>query len=100
MGWEYSVAGFMTVVLIGLTGIGGGVIMAPVLFYLCITPTLVDSDSVYGIVTKWIGTWRHATAACVRWEWVRAAVVVALPAAWAGSAEVYRFRVGARMSKW
>jgi len=53
--------GFGVGVLIGLTGIGGGSLMTPLL--LLFTPTAptvaIGTDLAYGAVTKTLGGWRH-----------------------------------------
>ncbi len=47
-------------VLIGLTGIGGGSLMTPLLLFAGIHPTVaIGTDLAYGAVTKTLGGWRH-----------------------------------------
>jgi uncharacterized protein len=47
--------------LVGMTGIGGGSIMTPLLILVVGTPpvTAVGSDLAYGAITKTVGGWRH-----------------------------------------
>lgn len=47
-------------VLIGLTGVGGGSLMTPLLLFAGIHPTVaIGTDLAYGAVTKTLGGWRH-----------------------------------------
>jgi uncharacterized membrane protein YfcA len=53
--------GFGVGILIGLTGIGGGSLMTPLLvLFAGISPTVaIGTDLAYGAVTKTLGGWRH-----------------------------------------
>ncbi len=53
--------GFGVGILIGLTGIGGGSLMTPLLvLFAGIPPTVaIGTDLAYGAVTKTLGGWRH-----------------------------------------
>src|SRR5213079_735469 len=53
--------GFLVGVLVGLTGIGGGSLMTPILILLFgYKPvTAIGTDLAYGAVTKTVGGWRH-----------------------------------------
>ncbi len=53
--------GFGVGILIGLTGIGGGSLMTPLLvIFAGINPTVaVGTDLAYGAITKTLGGWRH-----------------------------------------
>jgi uncharacterized membrane protein YfcA len=53
--------GFLVGGLVGLTGMGGGSLMAPVLILIFgVQPvTAVGTDLAYGAVTKTVGGWRH-----------------------------------------
>jgi uncharacterized membrane protein YfcA len=55
------VFGFGVGILIGLTGIGGGSLMTPLLvLFAGIPPTVaIGTDLAYGAVTKTLGGWRH-----------------------------------------
>src|SRR3954467_13415641 len=55
------VFGFGVGILIGLTGIGGGSLMTPLLILFAgIHPTAaIGTDLAYGAVTKTLGGWRH-----------------------------------------
>jgi uncharacterized protein len=69
---ELAVAGLIVGILIGATGIGGGVVMAPILLYLGIEPTIVvGSDLFYGFITKIVGTAQHYRQSSVNIRWVK-----------------------------
>src|SRR5437899_9372739 len=55
------VFGFLVGVLVGLTGVGGGSLMTPILILVFgFKPvTAVGTDLAYGAVTKTVGGWRH-----------------------------------------
>jgi uncharacterized membrane protein YfcA len=56
-----SLTGLLVGFLVGLTGMGGGALMTPVLIFVFgFKPTLaIGTDITYGAVTKWFGAWRH-----------------------------------------
>lgn len=55
------VFGFGVGILIGLTGIGGGSLMTPLLvLFAGVKPTIaIGTDLAYGAITKTVGGWRH-----------------------------------------
>jgi uncharacterized membrane protein YfcA len=59
--WQLSVAGVLIGILIGLTGMGGGALMTPILILLFgWDPTkAVGNDIAYAAITKIVGSWRH-----------------------------------------
>jgi uncharacterized membrane protein YfcA len=56
-----SIAGLMIGFLVGLTGMGGGALMTPVLiFFFGFEPTMaIGTDVTYAAVTKIAGSWKH-----------------------------------------
>lgn len=56
-----TLTGLLVGFLVGLTGMGGGALMTPILiFAFGFKPTLaIGTDITYGAVTKWFGAWRH-----------------------------------------
>ena len=56
-----ALAGLLVGVLIGLTGVGGGSLMAPILIYLFHfkAKVAVGSDLTYAAVAKVFGSWQH-----------------------------------------
>jgi uncharacterized protein len=56
-----TVTGLLIGFLVGLTGMGGGALMTPILIFVFgFKPTLaIGTDITYAAVTKWFGAWRH-----------------------------------------
>lgn len=53
-------AGLIVGALVGLTGMGGGALMTPILILVGIPPTTaVGTDLAYAAITKSVGAWRH-----------------------------------------
>ena len=65
-----TVIGFITGLLIGLTGTGGGVLLTPLLMVLTPYPavTLIGTDIVNGAFTKLLGVFEHRRLGQVRWR--------------------------------
>ena len=61
MSWQLSLAGLAIGVLVGMTGMGGGSLMTPMLILLFgFDPrTAVGTDILHGAVFKSFGAWRH-----------------------------------------
>lgn len=58
--------------LIGATGIGGGIIMAPILLFLGIQPSVVvGTDLFYSFITKCLGTVQHYRQGSVNSGWIK-----------------------------
>ncbi len=79
----YSVAGFAVGVLIGLTGVGGGSLMTPLLILLFgVHPaTAVGTDLLFAATTKTAGTWVHGMNRTIDWRVVRRLAVGSVPTA-------------------
>jgi uncharacterized membrane protein YfcA len=79
----YVVSGFAVGLLVGLTGVGGGSLMTPLLTLLFgINPTVaVGTDLAFASITKSAGTLAHRIRKTVHWDIVRRLCVGALPAA-------------------
>ncbi len=79
----YVVSGFAVGMLVGLTGVGGGSLMTPLLTLLFgINPTVaVGTDLAFASITKSAGTLAHRVRNTVHWEIVRRLCLGALPAA-------------------
>lgn len=72
---------------IGLTGMGGGAILTPLLLALGVSPTAaIGSDLVASLVMKPVAGSVHAKARTVRWDLVRWLSIGSVPAAFAGVA--------------
>jgi uncharacterized membrane protein YfcA len=77
-------------VLVGMTGMGGGSLMTPLLILIFgIQPTTaIGTDIFYSAVTKTVGGWRHFRMKTVNMELVRWLATGSVPAAIAGVALV------------
>ncbi|MBN8249670.1 MAG: sulfite exporter TauE/SafE family protein [Verrucomicrobia bacterium] len=77
------VAGLMVGLVVGVTGVGGGSLMTPILVFLFGIPpqTAVGTDLLYASVTKVFGTAVHHRHGSVDWAIVRRLAVGSLPAA-------------------
>jgi len=66
----YSLTGFAVGLLVGLTGVGGGSLMTPLLVLLFgVAPvTAVGTDLLFAAVTKAGGAWAHARRGNVDWR--------------------------------
>ena len=80
---SYVVSGFAVGALVGLTGVGGGSLMTPLLTLLFgVSPTVaVGTDLAFASVTKATGTLAHRVRGTVHWDIVRHLCYGALPAA-------------------
>jgi uncharacterized protein len=80
---SYIVCGFAVGLLVGLTGVGGGSLMTPLLTLLFgVSSTVaVGTDLAYASITKTAGTLTHRFRGTVHWEIVRHLSFGALPAA-------------------
>ena len=79
----YSIAGFLVGMLVGLTGVGGGSLMTPllVLLFNFHPATAVGTDLLYASVTKTVGTFVHGKQSTVNWRIVGRLALGSLPAA-------------------
>ncbi len=70
MDWVYALSGFAVGAIVGLTGVGGGSLMTPLLVLLFgIAPaTAVGTDLLYAALTKAGGVAVHARRRHVRWD--------------------------------
>ncbi len=76
-------AGFGVGFLVGLTGVGGGALMTPLLISTFgVRPAVaVGTDLLYASVTKTVGGWRHHVAENVDWPIVLRLAAGSIPAA-------------------
>lgn len=79
----YSLVGFFVGALVGLTGVGGGSLMTPLLVLLFgfHPATAVGTDLLYASVTKSVGTAVHHKGETVDWKIVRGLATGSVPAA-------------------
>jgi len=80
---SYVISGFVVGLLVGLTGVGGGSLMTPLLTLLFgVSPTVaVGTDLAFASLTKTAGTFTHRMRGTVNWHIVRHLSLGALPAA-------------------
>lgn len=79
--WVIVAAGLIVGFLVGLTGVGGGTLLTPLLIFLGIQPTIaVGSDLLYGSITKMVGVYQHAKRGSIHWDWVRYMAMGSIPA--------------------
>jgi uncharacterized protein len=78
-----TLSGFAVGAIVGLTGVGGGSLMTPLLVLLFgIHPaTAVGTDLLYAAITKSGGTFVHASKGSVDWSIVRLLALGSIPAA-------------------
>jgi uncharacterized membrane protein YfcA len=78
----YAVAGVAVGFLVGLTGVGGGSLMTPllVLAFGFHPVTAVGTDLLYASVTKSVGTSIHGLSGTVDWKIVRRLAIGSVPA--------------------
>jgi hypothetical protein len=78
----FSLSGFVVGMLVGMTGVGGGSLMTPLLILLFgVSPgTAVGTDLIYAAVTKTAGCAVHGFARSIDWRVVRLLATGSLPA--------------------
>src|SRR5246127_5148116 len=78
----YAISGFCVGLLVGMTGVGGGSLMTPLLVLLFgIHPaTAVGTDLLYASVTKTVGSTVHGYNKTVDWRIVGRLAAGSLPA--------------------
>ncbi|WP_026354821.1 sulfite exporter TauE/SafE family protein [Massilia niastensis] len=83
MSMTYVIAGFAVGVLVGMTGVGGGSLMTPLLTLLFgVSPSVaVGTDLAFASITKGAGTITHRFNGNVKWPIVGRLCLGALPAA-------------------
>jgi uncharacterized protein len=82
MEFGYIVAGFIVGLLVGLTGVGGGSLMTPILvLFFHVKPALaVGTDLLYASVTKGVGIFAHGKLGNIEWKIVRHLAYGSVPA--------------------
>lgn len=86
MNAELIAIGFVVGVLVGLTGVGGGSIMTPLLIALNISPiAAVGTDLLYSVPTKLFGAFLHHRQRTINWQLVLWLCVGGFPATIVGA---------------
>jgi len=83
MDWMYTLSGFLVGLIVGITGVGGGSLMTPLLVLVFgVSPaTAVGTDLLYASLTKSLGGWVHGMRGSVDWKIVGLLALGSLPAA-------------------
>jgi hypothetical protein len=78
---HYALAGFMVGGLVGVTGVGGGSLMTPILIVLFgVSPaTAVGTDLLFAAATKTVGSFVHGFNGTIEWRVVRLLATGSLP---------------------
>ena len=82
MNWMYTLSGFAVGLIVGVTGVGGGSLMTPllVLFFGVSPATAVGTDLLYASLTKTLGGWVHGRRGTVDWKVFGLLAMGSLPA--------------------
>lgn len=79
---SYILLGMLVGVLVGVTGVGGGSLVTPVLTFIGVTPAVaVGTDLVFAAVTKSFGTIVHRAQSSVDWRVMTLLAAGSCPAA-------------------
>ncbi|HEY1978249.1 MAG TPA: sulfite exporter TauE/SafE family protein [Candidatus Baltobacteraceae bacterium] len=91
---ELVLVGFAVGILVGLTGVGGGSIMTPLLVQVVgVNPLVaVGTDLLYSVPTRLYGAWLHRKQGTVNAEIVKALLWGGIPASIVGLAVLYWLR--------
>src|SRR5437588_11133058 len=93
----YTLSGFCVGALVGMTGVGGGSLMTPVLILLVgMQPTAaVGTDLLYAAITKGCGTVVHGLNDTIDWRIVRRLACSSVPDAEIKMLILYRYDANA-----
>jgi len=93
MSITYILSGFAVGLLVGMTGVGGGSLMTPLLTLLFgVSPSVaVGTDLAFASITKSAGTITHRARGTVQWYIVRRLCMGALPAAFIATLALQHF---------
>lgn len=102
MEWSYAVSGLLGGLLVGLTGVGGGSLMTPLLVMAFGIPpsTAVGTDLLYAAVTKGSGVWVHHRKGNVDWRAVRLLLLGSAPASLAALMALRNFKPTPDFESW
>jgi uncharacterized membrane protein YfcA len=93
MDLSFVISGFAVGVLVGMTGVGGGSLMTPLLTLMFgVSPAVaVGTDLAFASLTKGVGTFTHRLRGTVHWDIVGRLCLGALPAALLASVALQHF---------
>src|SRR5690348_14055979 len=91
----YSLSGFVVGMLVGMTGVGGGALMTPLLILLFgVNPaTAVGTDLLYAAATKTGGSLVHGFARSIDWRVVGRMASGSIPATILSLGALWHFNV-------
>lgn len=96
----YVLSGFLVGALVGITGVGGGSLMTPILILFGIHPvTAVGTDLLYASITKTGGTFVHGYNHTVNWRVVVRLATGSIPAAALTLATLYELHIGSHATQ-
>jgi len=80
--WAYTLSGLLVGFMVGLTGVGGGSLMTPLLVFLFGIPPIkaVGTDLLFAAITKAGGVWAHGRRGTVEWGIVGRLAAGSVPA--------------------
>lgn len=83
MDWMHTVTGFIVGIIVGMTGVGGGSLMTPILVLMFgVSPNLaVGTDLWFAAITKTVGGFVHNKRGSVDWQVLRRLCLGSLPTA-------------------
>jgi uncharacterized protein len=83
MDWAYTLSGLVVGFIVGVTGVGGGSLMTPllVLFFGVAPATAVGTDLLYAAITKAGGMWVHGRKGNIDWRIVGWMALGSIPTA-------------------
>ncbi|HEU5010484.1 MAG TPA: sulfite exporter TauE/SafE family protein, partial [Gaiellaceae bacterium] len=86
MTWQFVLAGLFTGLLVGMTGMGGGSLMTPILVFIFGIPpsTAIGTDIAHGAVFKSVGAIQHRRMGNVRARLAGWMLIGSIPASLAG----------------
>jgi len=96
----YVLSGFIVGALVGITGVGGGALMTPILIMLGVSPvTAVGTDLLYASLTKSGGTLVHGYNHTVDWRVVVRLATGSIPAAALTLLALYELHIGSHATQ-
>lgn len=97
----YSLAGLIVGFVVGVTGVGGGALMTPILILVfgLQASVAVGTDLLYAAITKGFGTWFHNTKGTVEWPVVGLLAMGSIPATLVTIATMHHLGIDEGMEK-
>jgi hypothetical protein len=98
---HYTIAGFLVGALVGVTGMGGGSLMIPILILLFGVPpaTAVGTDLLFAAITKAGGSFAHGFNGTIEWRVVRRLATGSIPTTSLSLIALYWFHINASSTR-